>query len=65
MESSGENKETDNAFCFQKKIIEVEMECSVQHLLQYAKIEDIVKTCCNVEKLGRHKYVLSGWDASP
>lgn len=49
----------ENAFCFQKKIIEVKMEYSVKHLLQYAEFEEIIKTWYNIEELRRHKYIFS------
>lgn len=37
-EGSGENKEMENVFCFQKKI-EVEVEYNDKQLLQYADIK--------------------------
>lgn len=49
----------ENAFCFQKKIIEVEVEYNIKHLLQYAEIEVIMKTWCNIEELRSHKWVFS------
>lgn len=44
----------ENAFCFQKQIMEVELEYNVKRLLQYAEMEEIMKTRYNIDKL-RHK----------